>query len=68
MCEEQNKLQREWERLELALGQSLSALNRRVGELSQTDYQSLRAFVELARKEAKLARIAFDTHIATQKC
>ena len=51
MCEEQLKLLKECERLELALRQGLTALNKQAN-LSQTDHHNLLAFVELARKVA----------------
>ena len=68
MCEEKNRLMQQSERLALALGRSLTALNRRACDVDNSDYSKLKDFVELARLEARRAHVVLDAHVREHKC
>ena len=68
MCEEKTRLLKWYEKLELALGKNLTALNQRVGTASKGESEALRLSVKIARVETKRARIALEAHVIEHKC
>jgi len=68
VCEEKKRLLQWYEQLELALGRTLTALNKQAGIVSGAQYNALRLSVEVARVEVERARIAFHAHVIEHRC
>ena len=68
MCEEKKRLLQWYEQLELALGRTLTALNKQAGTVSGAEYDALRLSVEVARVAVERARTAFHAHVIEHEC
>ena len=68
MCGEKKRLLQSYEQLELALGKTLTALNKQAGTVSRNEYEALRRAVEVARVEVERSRLAFDAHVREHEC
>ena len=67
-CEEKVRLMDEYASATAEFSRTLNILNAKTGVLSKTEYDSIREFVDVARKRSEAARVALVGHIAKHGC
>jgi hypothetical protein len=67
-CEEKERLLGAYQRITLKYAASVTELNRRMGTLSKTEYDSLYRQTEMLHAEVTRAQGELNSHVVAHRC